>query len=104
MEYTTHFVENKDARQHRSTFHLFALQSHFYISFKLQLQQRSKVLHTLVRQASRVSLLSELHSIETLIFSFYVSLEIQFSAYSLHYLAGKLYLPHPAPSLGKTGW
>lgn len=43
MEYTTHFVENKDARQHHSTFHLFSLQLHIYISFKLQLQQRIKI-------------------------------------------------------------
>lgn len=74
------------------------------ISFKLQLQQRIKIHPLLVHWANWASLLSELYSIETLVFSFYSSLEIHSSAYSLHYLACKLCLPHPAPSLDKTGW
>lgn len=49
------------------------------------------------------SLSAELHYAETPLLSFSVSLEVNSFAYSLHYLAGMLCLPHPIPSLGKTG-
>lgn len=44
MNYTIHFVENKDARQHHTTFHLFSLQLHIQTSFELQTYKDSPLL------------------------------------------------------------